>query len=200
MQNPSLARRTFSLGLIAAAAGTLVACSKSNDAPANAAPVQLSPAQMVDKIAAEGKGFTVGALMSANTVYVLFDPQCPHCGHLWEAAKPLLNKVKFVWVPVAIINPKSASQGAALLASDKPLEAMTAHEASILAGTGGMSAMGAVSADIEAAVKSNTAIFNALGLESVPFVATKNSSTGVAKTNAGAMETAALSAWLGLAG
>ena len=200
MQNTSPARRTFTLGLIAAAAGTLVACSKSNDVPAASAPAQLSPAQMYDKIAAEGKGFTVGALMSANTVYVLFDPQCPHCGHLWEAAKPLLGKVKFVWVPVAIINAKSSAQGAALLTSDKPLDAMTAHEASILAGTGGMTAMGSVPADIEAAVKANTAIFNALGLESVPFVAAKNGTSGVVQVNAGAMETPALTAWLGLAG
>lgn len=198
MQNTLLARRTFSLGLIAAAAGTLVACSKNNDAPAAAAPAQLSPAQMVDKIAATGKGFTVGAMMSANTVYVLFDPQCPHCGHLWEAAKPLLGKVKFVWVPVAIINPKSSAQGAALLASDKPLEAMSAHEASILAGTGGMTAMASVPAEVEAAVKANTALFNELALESVPFVAAKNASTGAVQVKSGSMETPVLSAWLGL--
>ena len=200
MQNTSLARRAFSLGLVAAAVGTLMACSKSDNTPAAAAPAQLTPAQMFDKIAAEGKGFTVGALMSANTVYVLFDPQCPHCGHLWEAARPLLGKVKFVWVPVAIINPKSSAQGAALLASSNPLEAMTAHEASILAGTGGMTAMGTVPAEVEAAVKANTAIFNALGLESVPFVAAKSGTSGVVQVNSGAMETPALTAWLGLAG
>lgn len=199
MQNSVIARRTFTLGLVAAAAGTLMACSKSENTPAAPAAGQLSPAQMYDKIASEGKGFTVGAMMSANTVYVLFDPQCPHCSHLWEASQPLLNRVKFVWVPVAIINPKSASQGAALLASDKPLETMTAHEKSILAGTGGMSAMGSVPAEIEAAVKANTAIFNTLGLESVPFVAAKNGTSGVVQVNSGAMETAALTAWLGLA-
>lgn len=200
MQNTFIARRTFSLGLIAAAAGTLMACSPKNDAAPAATPAaQMAPAQVVDKIAAEGKGFTVGALMSANTVYVLFDPQCPHCGHLWEAAKPLLGKVKFVWMPVSIINAKSGAQGAALLASSNPLEAMTAHEASILAGTGGMSAMGSVPPEMEATVKSNTALFNSLGLESVPFVAAKNGSSGVAQVNAGSMETTALTAWLGLA-
>lgn len=198
MPNTSIARRTFSLGLIAATAGVLMACSPKNDAPTAAPATQLTPAQVVDKIAAEGKGFTVGAMMSANTVYVLFDPQCPHCGHLWESAKPLLGKVKFVWMPVSIINAKSGTQGAALLASSNPLEAMTAHEASILAGTGGMSAMGSVPAEVEAAVKGNTALFNSLGLESVPFVANKNAS-GVAQVNSGSMETPALTAWLGLA-
>jgi thiol:disulfide interchange protein DsbG len=197
MPNTSLARRTFSLGLIAAAAGALMACSPKNDAPAAQA-TPLAPPQMVDKIAAEGKGFTVGAMMGANTVYVLFDPQCPHCGHLWEAAKPLLGKAKFVWIPVSIINAKSGAQGAALLASGNPLEAMTAHEASILAGTGGMTAMGSVPAEVEAAVKGNTTLFNQLGLESVPFVAHKNVSSGVAQVHSGAMETPALAAWLGL--
>jgi thiol:disulfide interchange protein DsbG len=129
----------------------LLACSPKNDATPAAPPAaQLTPAQVADKIAAEGKGFTVGALMSANTVYVLFDPQCPHCGHLWESAKPLLGKVKFVWMPVSIINAKSGAQGAALLAASNPLEAMTAHEASILAGTGGM---GRVRSKAEAAVR-----------------------------------------------
>lgn len=175
-----------------------MACSPKNDTPATAPATQLTPAQVVDKIAAEGKGFTVGAMMSANTVYVLFDPQCPHCGHLWESAKPLLGKVKFVWMPVSIINAKSGAQGAALLASSNPLEAMTTHEASILAHTGGMAAMGSVPADAEAAVKSNTALFNSLGLESVPFVASKNAS-GVAQVHSGSMETPALAAWLGLA-
>ena len=58
----------------------------------------------------------------------------------------------------------------------------------------------ALYAEIEAAVKANTAIFNELGLESVPFVAAKNGTSGVVQVNAGAMETPALTAWLGLAG
>lgn len=178
---------------------TIAGCSQQDTAtkPA-AATATANPTQSYAEVAAKARGFTVGALMSANTVYVLFDPQCPHCGHLWEAAKPLLGKVKFVWIPVSIINTKSGAQGAALLASSNPLEAMTAHEASILAGTGGMTAMGSVPVEVEAAVKGNTTLFNSLGLESVPFVVSKNAS-GVAQANAGSMETPALAAWLGLA-
>ncbi|MDO9195767.1 MAG: DsbC family protein, partial [Rhodoferax sp.] len=62
------------------------------------------PAQPYEAVASQGKGFTVGSMMSAHAVYVLFDPQCPHCGHLWEASVPLHSKVKFVWIPVAIMN------------------------------------------------------------------------------------------------
>ncbi|MDB5812738.1 MAG: thiol:disulfide interchange protein, partial [Betaproteobacteria bacterium] len=97
--------------------------------------------------------------MSANPVYVLFDPQCPHCGHLWEASQPLLGKAKFVWIPVSIVSSKSLRQGAALLAASDPAQAMTAHEKSILAGAGGMSPPASVPPEMEQAVQKNTALF-----------------------------------------
>jgi thiol:disulfide interchange protein DsbG len=137
-------------------------------------------------------------MMSANTVYVLFDPQCPHCGHLWEAARPLLNKVKFVWVPVAIINGNSTSQGAALLTSATPMETMTAHETSILARQGGLVAQADVSPEVQATIKQNTQVFTDLKLESVPFIVAKNATTGVAVTNSGALDTPALAQFLGV--
>ncbi len=187
----------FALPLIATLAAALPGCSPQ-DTPAKPAAMATTPAQSYADVAAKTKGFTVGAMMSANTVYVLFDPQCPHCGHLWQQAEPLLKKVKFVWVPVAFIGPKSTPQGAALLAAGNPAELMTAHEASILAGTGGMAASSSIPADIEAAIKANTQVLNSLGVESVPFIIAKNASTGQVVTNTGAMETAALAGFLGL--
>jgi thiol:disulfide interchange protein DsbG len=137
-------------------------------------------------------------MMSANTVYVLFDPQCPHCGHLWQQAEPLLKKVKFVWVPVSFINAKSAPQGAALLAAANPAELMATHEASILAGSGGMAASASIPAETEAAIKANTLLLNSMGVESVPFIIAKNATTGQVVTNTGAMETTALAVFLGI--
>ena len=147
---------------------------------------------------AQGKGFSVGAVMSAHTVYVLFDPQCPHCGHLWEAAKPLHNKAKFVWIPVAIMNAKSAAQGAALLQAGNPAEVMSAHEKSIIAGTGGMLANSSIPPELEQAIKGNTTLFNTLNVNSVPYIIAKHTQTGQVVTNAGAKDTAALAAFLGL--
>ena len=97
----------------------VVAGCSQQDAPAKPAATASAsnPAQSYADVAAKTKGFTVGAMMSANTVYVLFDPQCPHCGHLWNASKPLLAKAKFVWAPVAIINGNSAPQCAALMSA-----------------------------------------------------------------------------------
>jgi len=129
---------------------------------------------------------------------VLFDPQCPHCGHLWQQSQPLMKKIKFVWMPVAFINAKSAPQGAALLSAANPMETMEAHEASILAGSGGMAASSSVPDDLAASIKKNTELLNAMGVGSVPYVMVKNSTTGAVVTHEGAMETAALEKLVGL--
>ena len=186
---------------VVAALGGLTACSNKENAPAApAAPSagSIAPEQIYEKIATTGKGFTVGALMSANPVFVMFDPQCPHCGRLWTTSQPLLNKAKFIWIPVAFINGKSAPQGAAILSASNPPEFMAAHEASILAGTGGTPVPASTPPELEATIKANTELFNSLKVESVPYVVAKNLKTGTIVTNAGEMETAELSTFLGL--
>ncbi len=185
---------------MALALGSLVACGKQEEAGAKPAEKSsaLAPAQAYEKIAAEGKGFTVGAMMAANPVYVLFDPQCPHCGHLWQSSQALLPKAKFVWIPVSFINGKSAPQGAAILSASNPAEFMAAHETSILAGTGGTPLPASVAPEVEAIIKANTELFNKLAVESVPYVVAKNIKSGQVVTNAGAMETAALAEFLGV--
>jgi len=189
----------LALPLVAAVAG-LAACSKTEEAATAPAPAASSvpPAQVYEKVATTGKGFTVGALMSASPVFVLFDPQCPHCGHLWQTSQPLLGKVKFVWMPVSFINGKSAPQGAAILAAGNPAEFMAAHEASLLAGTGGTPLPASMAPEHEATIKTNTELFNSLKVESVPYIVAKNLKTGAYVTNAGAMETAALAEFLGV--
>jgi thiol:disulfide interchange protein DsbG len=208
MTNKTTAAAVLALTLLA-----LSACSRQ-DAPAKAAaastppntaqataagPAQATPpGQPYEAVAAQGKGFSVGAVMSANTVYVLFDPQCPHCGHLWEASQPLHSKAKFVWIPVALMNGKSAAQGAALLTAGNPAETMAAHEKSILAGSGGMAAPATIPADVEQTIKKNTELLNSLGADSVPYIVAKNMRTGQVITNSGAMDTAALTTFLGI--
>ena len=191
--------RRLSLALLATSALGLMACSKEDAAsgqPAAAAPID--PAQAYDTVSREAKGFTAGAMMSAHTVYVLFDPQCPHCSHLWESSLPLQTKVKFVWAPVAIIGPKSLPQGAALMQAANPVETMTAHEKTLLAGQGGMSASASIPAEIEATIKANTGLLDRLGADSVPFIVARHAGSGQVITRAGSMDTAGLSSWLGM--
>lgn len=194
-------RFTYSALLAAIMAATLSACSKQ-EAPSAVTTAATSPAPAAtnsfDAVAATGKGFTVGALMSAQTVYVLFDPQCPHCGHLWQASVPLHSKVKFVWIPIAFNTGKSLSQAVALLSSANPVDAMTAHEQSLLAGTGGMDASSSLAPELEQAVKNNTQLLNTLGVDSVPFLVAKNRKTGAVVSNTGAMDTGPLAQLLGI--
>jgi thiol:disulfide interchange protein DsbG len=196
-----LKRSTFSALVAALFALTLGACSKQ-DAPSAVTPGAASAAPVAtnsfDAVASTGKGFTVGALMSTQTVYVLFDPQCPHCGHLWQASVPLHSKVKFVWVPIAFNTGKSLSQAVALLSSTNPVDAMTAHEQSLLAGTGGMDASSSLPPELEQAVKNNTQLLNSLGVDSVPFLVAKNRKTGAVVSNTGAMDTGPLAQLLGI--
>jgi thiol:disulfide interchange protein DsbG len=185
----------LALPLIAALAFVMAGCSPQDAADqAKAA----KPAQPYMAVATQGKGFTVGAMMTSNTVYVLFDPQCPHCGHLWQASVPLHSRVKFVWIPVAFINAKSGPQGGALLSAANPAELMAEHEKSILSGGGGISAIGGVPSEIEQAIKKNTQLFNSLGAESVPYILAKNLRTGEVVINSGAMDTPALAEFLGI--
>ena len=48
------------------------------------------------------------------------------------------------------------------------------------------------------AIKANTLLFNSLGATSVPFIVAKNLTTGAVVTNAGALQTPALAAFLGV--
>ncbi|MBA4264901.1 MAG: thiol:disulfide interchange protein [Comamonadaceae bacterium] len=193
--------RSFILPFIASVALTLSACSRDEAVDASASPgdsASIARDQAPDALAAEARGFAVGALLGAQPVYVLFDPQCPHCARLWESSQPLLGKVKFIWVPVAIINAKSAPQGAALLTAASPKDAMAKHETLLLSNQGGLVAAAQVPDEVMNSIKRNTLLFNRLGAESVPFIVARNLRTGQVVTHSGAMPTETLAELIGL--
>ena len=172
-----------------------------NDAPGTGAPEKAgktasTPVSMA-AMAAEATGFTVGSQMSARTVYVFFDAQCPHCGALWNAAKPLKSQAKFVWIPVGILNPSSTVQGAALLAASDPVATMDEHEASLQAKQGGISAAGNLDAQ-KASVVKNTELMTRFGFVSIPTIVGTHAQTGALVAQEGSMPTAALANLLGL--
>lgn len=173
-------------------------CSREEVSSADSAAKATKREVSVQTVAAEAKGFSVGALMSTHVVYVFFDPQCPHCGHLWQASLPLHKKAKFVWIPVAWINPSSMSQGAALLSASNPLALMNEHETLLLGGKGGIAASSSVSSEVEQQIKANTKLLGSFGAESVPFVVVKNPSTGQTVHRDGALTTSALATLIGV--
>jgi thiol:disulfide interchange protein DsbG len=179
---------------------TLAACKDSPtppNAPSAAASKPAATGISIPAIEAEARGITVGSPMSARTVFVFFDPQCPHCAALWQAAKPLKSQAKFVWIPVRLMNNTSQAQGAALLAAKDPVAAMDEHEASVLAKKGGITPAGDIDAQKEIVTK-NTALFTRFGFGSVPSVVGTHAKTGTLVTREGSMPTADLAALLGL--
>lgn len=141
-------------------------------------------------------GFESGSVVSAKTAFIFFDPQCPHCSHMWESAKPLKNQVHFVWVPVGVLSPVSTPQGAVLIASTEPVLSMQAHEDSLMARTGGIAPGSAKAADI-AKVKANTALFTDFGLAGVPTMVFKDS-VGATKMISAGMTTEEMAKALGV--
>lgn len=191
--------RTPNLLLAALMGGTLLlaGCKDASTPAAPAAAAKASEAPSIAAIAAEAKGFTVGSEMSVRRVYVFFDAQCPHCGALWVAAKPLRPQARFIWVPVGLLNDASRSQGAALLAAADPIAAMDQHEASLSAKQGGLTATGELKEQRELVAK-NTQLMNRFGFGSVPTIVANHAQTGALVVKEGSMSTASLAAVLGL--
>jgi thiol:disulfide interchange protein DsbG len=176
----------------------LAGCKDSTEAtPATSAPATAASQVSIPAIATGAKGFTVGSSMSVRTVYVFFDPQCPHCAELWASAKPLKAQAKFVWIPVKLLNPTSLVQGAALLSAPDPVAAMDAHEASMKEHQGGIVASGDQEAQ-KAIVDANTKLFNRFQFQSVPTIVAKHAVTGDLVVRDGALPTDLLAAALGL--
>jgi len=185
----------------AALLGCTLALAGCKDAATPAAPgaaaTKGSETPSVAAIAAEAKGFTIGSEMSVRRVYVFFDPQCPHCAALWQAAKPLRSQARFIWIPVGLMNAASTAQGATLLAAPDPVAAMDQHEVSLQAKQGGITATGELP-EQRAQVAANTQLMNRFGFGSVPTVVANHAQTGELVVLEGSRSTAGLATLLGL--
>lgn len=179
------------------------ASAATSSAPSTAtaqSPPAPSPAtqQAYTEASASGVGFTVGPVMAANEVIIFFDPQCPHCGALWGASKPLLDKVKMRWVPVGFLRPQSTPQGALLLAAPDPMALMDEHESSLLDRKGGLQVPQQLDDELLDKVKANTQLLRKLGADSVPFILFRNARTGAYDNHVGGVSTEQLAEMLGL--
>ncbi|WP_157269656.1 thioredoxin fold domain-containing protein [Azohydromonas aeria] len=148
-------------------------------------------------LARTATGFTAGATTARQEAFVFFDMQCPHCGRLWQASKPLQDRVRFVWIPVALLNKDSLEQGAALLGAQEPVALMDRHEAELLAGGKGLAVTDAAPAGRDQ-VQANTKVFQSLGAGSVPYLVARNQNSDRPVTHAGALSTGDLAALLGV--
>jgi len=214
LEGPRYVNRQRSLinaSVLAVLALTLAACDKpaptsesattatpaASSASATTASPQSSPRDVYEA-ASKGTGFTTGPVMAANTVYVFFDPTCPHCAQLWTNAKSLSTKLKIVWMPIGLLRSSSAPQGATILASPDPAAAMNENETSVLAHGGGITANQSVGGEVIKKVQANTDIFKQLGAESVPLIVYRNSKNGQFGKHDGAVTAEQLVEMVGL--
>ena len=194
-----LNRRRFAL---AAPAALLAACALSacQDKPGAAAPppAAKAPAQDLYALAAKGNGFTVGPMMAAHTVYVFFDPACPHCAHLWANAQSVTGKLKIVWLPIGFLRPQSEPIAATILGAPEPTKVMAENESSVGTGGRGITPASSLDGTAVAKVKANTELFKKFNADSVPLIVYRNAKTGEVGQHAGAVEGAELLAFAGL--
>ena len=189
--------RKLSLAVLMVASLLVTGCKDAASPGAAGGAKSASTPVSIAAIAAEATGFTAGSAVSARTVYVFFDTQCPHCSELWRNAKPLKSQAKFVWIPVGLLNAASTAQGATLLASKDAVALMDEHEASMLAKRGGISGGSDIDAQKDQVAK-NTQLLNRFGFASIPTIVGTHAETGALVTNQGSLSTAALALLIGL--
>lgn len=103
-------------------------------------------------------------------IIVFFDPQCIHCSRLFLNSQSGDNKdINVIWIPVGFLNEKSIPQGAAILASQDPFEAMKNHESSFSSGKAGINAA-MISPENLNKIKKNNEIFSEIGSSGVPYI------------------------------
>lgn len=199
-------RRSLCLALPALAALSLSACNEdkttSSSAPAEREfGIPSSQPVTADAVRKWGRGFTVGQMLSTNEVFVFFDPKCPHCVKFWLDTEAMRQKVRFTWLPSAIMGPGSAGTGAEILEAEDKVQAMTAHAAKILIAMRAGQRPPLPTSDSGkpedlANIARNTRLLTSFGAQSVPYVVAVNGEGAVVFNNTGA-EANAVAAALG---
>lgn len=188
-----------------AAALALVGCDSSSASSSPAAPqASATAANAVDNFAAlnDLSGFKVGkgaSSMSMPKAYILFDPQCPHCSHLWDAAKPLQSKVVIKWIPVGLLNGMSGTQAAMLLEAADPVAMMSANEAVFASTNRAPTSTALVKDETRKKVEENTAMLRKLKATAVPTIVYRDPKTNAETVLSGGPSTEKLAEMLGIA-
>lgn len=180
-----LNRKTLLASLIIGASFTMVAC---DDIASSRDPIQVQKTLSSDSNKSAEKQTALSSLAELQQktnffitgprlrqegayTYVFFDPQCPHCNKLWENAQnELVKDVSIVWIPVAFLNEKSLPQGATILSSGNSRQTMEEHEKSMSDGGTGIAVSSVINPAGLEKIRTNNAIFESIGGNSVPLV------------------------------
>ncbi len=127
----ALTRRSLMLaaGMLACAAIPTARAAKKREWPAlPEVPTDLNAERLFVELAENGEGVRFESRKGAPVVNMVFDPQCQWCVWEFEQFRPFMDRVTFVWHPVAVLNPWSELQGAAILAAKDPKATFMEHE------------------------------------------------------------------------
>ena len=194
---------------VAAGALLLAACQEQTQTPPKAPgnvgkgelaiPTDWNAQSMYEGFEKSGTGVEFASQNNRPKAFVAFDCQSPESMRLLEQAYPLRDKVNFVWLPVAVLNPYSEPQGAAILAAINRPE-MLERQYKQFKNTpvqGIVTDTMVLPFDKREALWTNTRIFRLSGARDVPFGVMKTSQ-GEFRPITAAMTTADLEKLFGL--
>lgn len=130
----NITRRAFMLAAGAAAAAAIPAvgaeaAQKRTWPDQPDVPTDFQAERCFVELAEKGEGVVFEGPKDGPVVRLAFDAQCPWCKWQFEQLKPFLGRAAFIWHPVAVLNPWSEPQGAAILAAKDPKAKFLEHEA-----------------------------------------------------------------------
>lgn len=92
-------------------------------------PTDFNPEEFFVELMEKGEGVALPTNKEGQmTVRMVFDSQCPWCVWQFKEFLPFVNQINFIWYPVAVLNPWSELQGAAILSASSPYETFMEHE------------------------------------------------------------------------
>lgn len=168
-----ITRRQFigAVGFVTGAAAGPIFAYESRWPKKPSVPTDLNAQEFFTELTEKGSGFVVGNEKADTVVMMAFDTQCRWCAWEYEQFKPFLDRVKFVWHPVAVLNPWSELQGAAILAAKDPGAMFLENESRLK--DAGFKGIDVRTMDIpfakREAVWTNTKIFRRAAAREVPF-------------------------------
>ncbi|MCA8197359.1 DsbC family protein [Burkholderia vietnamiensis] len=111
-----------------AASGVQVAERSGSQAPEKASPGGVS--ESISGVAAL-TGIKEGRGSAARTIYIMFDPRCPHCRNVYDQSRDFVRRGGSIkWLPVTVLGnaPDGLNRVAAILQSKDPVQAMNVIE------------------------------------------------------------------------
>ena len=162
-------------------------------------PTDWDPHEMYTEYLANGTGVEFAGPDNRPMAFIAFDTQCSWCMRLMIQTRPLQQYINFVWLPVAVLNPHSEMQGAAILSSLDRALMLERHEAQF--GNEGIRGLNTEAMVVpwaaREAVWTNTRIFRRSAARVVPFGVMKDANGEYQAIHSG-MKTKELAALFGI--